>query len=59
MLSLTYKVIWEIEVSASTPRKAAEEALAIQRDAFSTATVFSVIDSDGNETLVDLENLDE
>ena len=38
----TYRVKWEIDVEAKTPREAAEWALRIQRDRESTATVFSV-----------------
>lgn len=52
---MTYKIIWEIEVDADNPRKAAEEALKIQRDVFSTATVFQVTNMDGNTEMVDLE----
>ena len=37
-----YRVVWEIDVWASTPRKAAEEALKMQRDPKGTATVFDV-----------------
>ena len=37
-----YHVIWEIDIWASTPRKAAEEALKMQRDPNGTATVFDV-----------------
>jgi hypothetical protein len=39
-----YLVRWEIDVYADTPEQAAQEALAIQRDAESTATVFEVLD---------------
>lgn len=38
----TYRVTWEIDVDARTPREAAEQALAIQRDPVSAATVFGV-----------------
>jgi len=37
-----FRVIWEIDIDAETPRAAAEEALKIQRDRQSTATVFKV-----------------
>jgi len=37
-----YKVTWEIEIDARTPRAAAKEALRIQRDPGSIATVFNV-----------------
>ena len=38
-----YLVIWEINISADTPREAAEKALEIQRDPNSTTTVFRVL----------------
>jgi hypothetical protein len=38
----TYRVIWEIDIDADSPRHAAELALEIQRDMGSTATVFKV-----------------
>lgn len=51
-----YKVTWVIDIEAGTPRKAAEQALRIQRDVFSTATYFTVKDMDqGTEQDVDLE----
>jgi len=37
-----YKVTWEIDVDAKTPRAAAKEALRVQRDPGSIATVFDV-----------------
>ena len=37
-----YRVVWEIDIWAETPLKAAEIALGIQRDPASTATVFDV-----------------
>ena len=37
-----FRVAWEIDVEAETPRQAAEEALKIQRDPDSVATVFEV-----------------
>jgi hypothetical protein len=48
------KVIWEIDVDAEDPREAAEQALAIQRNAQSTATVFDVTDERGQTVRVDL-----
>ena len=42
-----YRVKWEIDIEATSPRKAAEEALKIQHDPFSTATVFQVCLSNG------------
>lgn len=40
----TYRVMWEIDIEAETKREAAEEALRIQRDPDSIATVFMVRD---------------
>lgn len=37
-----YRVEWSIDILAGSPRKAAEQALAIQRDPESIATVFDV-----------------
>lgn len=37
-----YRVVWEIDLSASSPRAAAELALEIHRDPTSIATVFIV-----------------
>lgn len=52
----TYHVEWVIDIEANSSREAAEKALAIQRDVFSTATVFNVITEDDDEwTTVDLE----
>lgn len=57
-----YLVTWEIEIEADTPRKAAEEALRIQRDSESMAKVFKVYADDekfGPEMVtVDLEEQD-
>ncbi len=39
---MEYRVTWEIDVRAKSPRAAAREALRIQRDLESIATVFSV-----------------
>ncbi len=55
----TYRVEWSIEIDADTPREAAEMALDIQRDPFSTATVFEVkeFDTDEDAQTVDLEEV--
>jgi hypothetical protein len=37
-----YRVTWEIDLDAASPRASAEKALEIQRDSESIATVFSV-----------------
>ena len=39
---MTYRVKWEIDIEADSPFAAAREALRIQRDTESTATVFIV-----------------
>ena len=38
----TYRVIWEIDVTAKSPKEAAIKALAIQRNPESTATIFKI-----------------
>ena len=38
----SFRVTWEIDIDAASPREAAEKALHIQRDVDSTATVFTV-----------------
>lgn len=50
----SYRVVWEIDAEADTPREAAEWALSIQRKPGSSAVVFDV--HDGTETTrVDLD----
>lgn len=49
----TYEVRWMMQVTADMPSQAAELALEIQRDPESIATVFEVIDANGDVTLVD------
>lgn len=44
----TYRVEWAIDVEAKDARQAALIALSIQRDHESIATVFDVIEFDGN-----------
>lgn len=39
-----YRVIWKIDIEADSALKAAQEALEIQRDKDSIATVFKVIE---------------
>lgn len=53
---MEYHVMWEIEVEADSPREAAEEARAIQRDPKSTATVYEVrrVDDAAVPTVIDL-----
>lgn len=50
-----YRVMWEIDVWDETPLQAARQALAIQRDPGSTATVFDVYGPTGRHTHVDTE----
>jgi hypothetical protein len=50
-----YRVTWEIDIDVDTPRKAAEEALKIQRDPNSLSVVFTVWDDqDSDPWTVDL-----
>jgi hypothetical protein len=49
-----YRVIWEIDICAANPQEAAKQAREMQIAAGSTATVFDVIDEDGEKTQVDL-----
>lgn len=50
-----YSVTWRIELTASSPRDAAKQAHAIQRDAKSLATVFDVCSlEDASTVRVDL-----
>jgi hypothetical protein len=54
-----YHLTWEIDIDASSPREAAEKALAIQRDQGSIATVFDVVDEGGDSVRIDLEESSE
>ena len=54
-MSNRYRVTWVIDLEASSPREAAQQALAIQRNPESIATVFEVSDDTGEApTTVDL-----
>lgn len=53
---MNYLVTWEIEIEASSPKEAAKEALRIQRNPESIATVFDTFDEDGEKVSVDLLN---
>lgn len=55
----SYSVNWEIEIEAESPEAAARQALKINRDQNSTATVFDIYDEDGNHTRVDLLEIEE
>jgi hypothetical protein len=54
---MEFKINWKIEIDAETPLDAAREALRVQRDSGSTATVFEVTDENGDLFLVDLDSL--
>ena len=51
---MNYRLVWQIDVEADTPREAAEKALAIQRNPNSIATAFDVFEKPGHKTQVDL-----
>lgn len=51
---MEYKVTWTIDLDADSPREAAKEALAIQRDVFLDAVYFEVTDPDGKTVGIDL-----
>lgn len=53
----SYTVTWEIELDAESPVEAARIALETQRDRDSLATVFSVVDEEGNMDQFDLTAL--
>lgn len=42
-----YHIAWYISIDAESPEEAAQEALDIQRDPASTATVFTVDEAEG------------
>lgn len=54
-----YRVLWEIDVDAASPRDAAEKARAIQKNPASHATVFDVIEHDGQGDAVRIDLLDD
>ncbi len=49
-----YVVKWIIGIDANSPLRAAKEALRIQRDYNSLATLFQVDDNQGNRINIDL-----
>ena len=51
-----YFVSWEIEITADSPREAAELALTIQRDPHSLATIFKVYHEDTGYSQEDLSD---
>ena len=56
-----WRVIWEIDIEASTAEEAAGEALAIMRDndPANTATVFTCTNRAGQTRVVDLNGMEE
>lgn len=56
---MEYRVIWEIDIKADSAEGAAREALKIQRDPDSIATVFDVTSEDGETRRVDLTEIEE
>lgn len=51
-----YRIVWEIDLYADSPREAATAAHHIQQDPYSTATVFTVENRDtGDRQNIDLE----
>jgi len=52
-----YRITWQIDLAADSPKHAAQQALAIQRDTHSWATVFTVESNYGPCTrdVVDLQ----
>ena len=50
---MEYTVIWRVELDADSHEGAAKEALTWMRPEVSEATVFTVIDSDGKQRLID------
>lgn len=54
---MIYRVKWEIDIDAKSVKDAAKEALKIQRDTESWATIFDVKNPrSGKETRIDLGN---
>lgn len=56
-----YRVVWEIDVYATSAKEAAERSLQIQRDQSALATVFDVTPMEGSNkgktTRIDLSKL--
>ena len=51
-----FRVKWEMDIEADSPREAAEKALKIHRDPDSIATVFTTVRvSDGQVKHIDLQ----
>ena len=54
-----YRVHWEIDLDADSPREAAEKALTIHRNPESIATVFDVTDETGHTERIDLDEAED
>src|SRR5436309_15439726 len=54
-----YRITWEIDLWADSPREAAEQALTIHRNPESIATVFDVTDETGHTERIDLDEADD
>ena len=50
----SYHLVWEIDIDATSPRDAAQQALALVQEPGTHAVVFDVIDEEGESTRVDL-----
>jgi hypothetical protein len=50
----TYRVVYEIDLAADSPRQAAEQVQEILRDPEALPPVFTVLDAEGHKTEVDL-----
>jgi len=48
----TYRVVWEIDIDAKSPKEAVKQALQIQRDSGSEATYFEVTNIKTKKTMV-------
>jgi hypothetical protein len=57
-MSNVYKVVWEIEIHADSPKEAAEKARRVQLDTthYDYAQVFDVYTEDGKHFEFDLHN---
>ena len=51
-----YQVVWRIYVEAATPLAAARQALSVQRDRESWATMFEVYDESESRAFVDVDD---
>ena len=56
---MQFLVTWKINIEAESSEDAAKEALKIQRDSESIATVFEVTFPDGTIEKVDLDNIED